>query len=156
MYIIVMLFFAFIILLLIWYFFKARVSSEGDYPASMTLPQDVKAERRQHPRTDVNWVVSMETPDGKIKARVTNISVGGAFVSCGKPLPVGEIFDLTMIGPENEPIAATAQVVWTNVNVPAEKVVNLGMGVRFIHMSDRHIQLVRRFLRENDELANKH
>jgi hypothetical protein len=55
-----------------------------------------------------------------------------------------------MIGPNNEPVVATAQVVWSNVNVPDEKVINRGMGVRFIKMSDRHIQLVGQILKESN------
>jgi hypothetical protein len=50
---------------------------------------------------------------------------------------------MTMIGPENEPVIATAQVAWSNANMPEEKVINRGMGVRFIKMSDRHIELVK-------------
>jgi hypothetical protein len=50
---------------------------------------------------------------------------------------------MIMIGPENEPVLATAQVAWSNASMPEEKVINRGMGVRFINMSDRHIQLVK-------------
>ena len=106
-------------------------------------------ENREHPRADINWPVSMETPDGTIKAEVKNISVGGAFICCEKPLPIGETFRLTMTGPDNEPVIATAKVAWSNVNVPEDKVINRGMGVRFIKMSDRHIQLVRQMFQEN-------
>jgi len=92
----------------------------------------------------------METPDGTIEAEIRNISLGGALICCKKPLPIGEVFRLTMIGPNNEPVVATAQVVWSNVNVPDEKVINRGMGVRFIKMSDRHIQLVGQILKESN------
>jgi hypothetical protein len=47
-------------------------------------------------------------------------------------------------------VIATAQVVWSNVNVPDEKVINRGMGVRFIKMSDRHIQFVGQILQESN------
>jgi len=50
---------------------------------------------------------------------------------------------MIMIGPGNEPVLATAQVAWSNANMSEEKVINRGMGVRFINMSDRHIQLVK-------------
>ena len=74
--------------------------------------------------------------------------MGGAFICCKKPLPVGAMFDVTMVGPDNEPVIATAKVVWSNSNVPDDKVINRGMGVRFIKMSDRHIQLVRQVCQE--------
>ena len=98
----------------------------------------------------LRWQVSMETPDGTIAADAKNISLSGAFICCAKPLPLGEVFLLTVTGPDNEPFTATAKVVWSNVNVPEEKVVNRGMGVRFIKMSDRHLRWVRHMLQESD------
>jgi hypothetical protein len=58
-----------------------------------------------------------------------------------------------MVSSGNEPVPATAKVVWSNVQVPDEKVVNRGMGVRFLKMSDRHIQLVRNLFQGSDEPA---
>jgi hypothetical protein len=34
----------------------------------------------------------METPEGTIEAEAKNISLGGAFISCEKPLPMGHVF----------------------------------------------------------------
>ena len=79
---------------------------------------------------------------------VKNMSLGGAFICCEKPLPLGEVFRLTLMGPDKESLTATAAVVWSNANIPT--VINRGMGVRFIKMSDRHIQLVRQLFQEND------
>jgi c-di-GMP-binding flagellar brake protein YcgR len=92
----------------------------------------------------------METADGALELKVKNISLGGAFLCCNKPLPMEKVFDLSIMGPDMEPMKATAQVVWSNVNVPEDKVINRGMGVRFLKMSDRHIQLVRQTCQENN------
>jgi uncharacterized protein (TIGR02266 family) len=147
------IFLAFILFFLAFYFLKSRISSDVDSHVSVNLPQQVKVERREHPRTDVNWPVTMEVPGGTIEARANNISLGGAFVCCKEPLPVGEVFHLTLRVPDNDPIAATAQVVWSNVNVPVDKVINRGMGVRFIQRSDRHTEIVRQLFQEGDEWA---
>lgn len=143
-------FLGFVIVFLVYYFWKIHNRSDLDLHPSVKLSQDVGSQRRQHPRANINWPVSMETPDGTIEAEVKNISLGGAFICCKKPLSVGDVFHLIMVVPENEPVKATAQVVWSNVNVPEEKVVNRGMGVRFIKMSDRHIQLVKQISQENN------
>jgi uncharacterized protein (TIGR02266 family) len=135
---------------MVYYFWKVRNDSERDYPAWATLPRNVETESRKHTRADIRWQVSMETPDGTIAADAKNISLSGAFICCEKPLPLGEVFRLTLAGPDNEPLTATAKVVWSNVNVPEEKVVNRGMGVRFIKMSDRHLRWVRHMLQESD------
>ena len=76
MYIIFPLFLAFILFFLVYYFLKARISSDVDSHVSVNLPKTVKVERRQHPRTDVNWPVTMETSDGTLETNVTNISLG--------------------------------------------------------------------------------
>jgi hypothetical protein len=142
--------FAVVLIVLLYYFLKGRNHSGFDYHTSMKLPQGVGEEKRKHFRVDINWRVLMETSDGVVEAEIKNISLGGAFICCKKPLPLEKVFPLTMIGPDNEHVIATARVVWSNVNVPNEKVINRGMGVRFIKMSDRHIQLVRQILQEGD------
>ena len=133
---------------LVYHFWKAENRTDSDYPTSVKAVQNSGRESRQYPRTDVSWPVSMEISERTISAEVKNISMGGAFICCKKPLPVGAMFDVTMVGPDNEPVIATAKVVWSNSNVPDDKVINRGMGVRFIKMSDRHIQLVRQVCQE--------
>jgi len=141
---------AFLIIWTVSYFWKMSNRSDVDSLTTGKLRQNGGAEKRQHPRFDVNWPASIETVYGTIAAEVKNISLGGAFICCKKPLQLRKIFRMTMIGPENEPLLVTAQVAWSNANMPEEKVVNRGMGVRFINMSDRHLQLVRQICKESN------
>jgi Tfp pilus assembly protein PilZ len=141
---------AFLIIWTVSYFWKMSNRSDVDSLTTGKLRQNGGAEKRQHPRFDVNWPVSIETIYGTITAEVKNISLGGAFICCKKPLQLRKIFRMTMIGPENEPLLVTAQVAWSNANMPEEKVVNRGMGVRFINMSERHLQLVKQICQESD------
>jgi uncharacterized protein (TIGR02266 family) len=127
----------------VYNFMKSGDRPSFDFQPPVKSSQRTGAERRQHPRIDVNWPVSIETPEGTINAEVKNISLGGAFIGCKKPLPIGHVFSMTMTGPDNEPVIATAEVVWSNENVPEDKVINRGIGVRFIKMSERHLQIVR-------------
>jgi hypothetical protein len=139
----IVFFLAFLVIWIVKYFWKMSNRSDLDSLASAKLRQNATEEKRQHPRVDINWPVSIETAYGTIEAEVKNISLGGAFICCKKPLQLRKVFRMTMIGPENEPVIATAQVAWSNANMPEEKVINRGMGVRFIKMSDRHIELVK-------------
>jgi len=145
----IVFFLGFLVVWLVYYFWKVHTDSDLDHPASSKLAQSTGKENREHPRVDIHWPVSMETPDGTIVAELKNMNVAGAFICCEKPLPVGETFRLTMTGPDKEPVIATAKVAWSNVNVPEDKVINRGMGVRFIKMSDRHIQLVRQMFQRS-------
>jgi len=146
----IVFFLAFLVIWIVSYFWKMSNRSDRDSLTSAKLPQNVGEEKRKHPRVDINWPVSIETAYGTIAAEVKNISLGGAFICCKKPLQLRKVFRMTMIGPENEPVLATAQVAWSNANMPEGKVINRGMGVRFINMSDRHIQLVRQLFQGSD------
>ncbi len=150
----IVIFAGFVIVLVVYYFLKAGFGFDVDSLRSVKVPQTplpgLGERKRIHPRADVNWSVSIETPEGTIEAELRNISLGGAFICCKKPMPVGEVLSLTITVPDNEPITATAVVAWSNVNLPDDRVINRGMGVRFIKMSDRHIQLVREVFQKND------
>jgi hypothetical protein len=152
-YIIIALFFLFLVVFLAYYFMKAGIGFDLDFRTSTKLPQKLPQglgeEMRIHPRADINWPVSLETSDGTIVAELRNISLGGAFICCQKPLPMGQVFCMSMLGPDNTPMTATAVVVWSNANLPNEKVIYRGMGVRFINMSERHIELMRQILQKN-------
>ena len=150
MYATILLFLGFVLVFVVYYLWKVRLGPELDYSTSVKLPHNVGEQKRSHPRAEINWPVSIETSDGTVKGEINNISLGGAFICCEKPLPIREIFHLTMMGPDHEPVVATAEVVWSNVNVPDAKVIHRGMGVRFIKMSDRHIQLVRQTFKEGE------
>ncbi len=146
----IVVFLAFLIFWTINYFWKMSNRSEADSLTIGKFRQNGGAEKRQHPRFDVNWPVSIETIYGTIAAEIKNISLGGAFISCSKPLRLKKIFNMTMMCPGYEPLLVTAQVAWSNANMPEDKVVNRGMGVRFINMSERHLQLVKQICQESD------
>jgi hypothetical protein len=146
----IILFLVFLIFWVVNYFWKMTNRSDLDSLTTAKLRQNGGEENRKHPSLDINWPVSIETTYGTIAAELKNISLGGAFICCKKPLQLRKVFRMTIIGPENEPLIATAQVAWSNANMPEEKVINRGMGVRFINMSDRHIQLVRQISQGSD------
>lgn len=141
--------FAFLIVWTVYYFWKTSNRSDLNSLTTAKLPQNSEEEKRKHPRVDINWPASIETSYGRMAGEVKNISLGGAFICCKKPLQLRKVFHMSMIGPENDPLTVTAQVAWSNANMLEEKVVNRGMGVRFIKMSDRHIQLVRQISQGN-------
>ena len=99
-YIILFIFLGFVLIFVAYYIFKAGIGFELSSPkftTSSEIPsQHPEEKNRIHPRIDVNWEISIETPDGPIAAELKNISFGGAFIRCKKPLAVGEVFRLTI------------------------------------------------------------
>jgi len=89
-------------------------------------------EKRVQPRLSVSWNASFAAPHGPGRAQLKDISLGGAFVVCPAPLPLSDRFQIVIELPDGTPLALNAEVVWSNANVPADMIVNRGMGVRFI------------------------
>ncbi|NVL93080.1 MAG: PilZ domain-containing protein [Desulfobacterales bacterium] len=126
-----------IIVVLIWClnaYLKKRILSDQGAHTPVKSHEAVQEERRQHPGVDFTLPVRVETPNGTIEAEMKNIGLGGAFVCCQKVLPLGETFVLTIEPPDHKRLTLNAEVVWSNINVPDEKIVNRGMGIRFIQI----------------------
>jgi Tfp pilus assembly protein PilZ len=129
-----------VILFLFWSFsryFKKRLAPESSGQFISPLIKEPWEEKRQHPRVAVSWNATAETPDGVIDVQLKDISLGGAFVVCDKPMALQEKFRLAIKIPEQEPLELNAEVVWSNFNVPADKVVNRGMGIRFVENTEK-------------------
>lgn len=122
---------------LFWFvrvYFKKRTGAE---PASSVTPAPPLRtssweEKRSQPRLAVSWRAAFAGPRGDSSAQLKDISLGGAFVVCANPLPLGERFRITIDLPGRGPLELQAEVVWSNINVPPDRVINRGMGIRFI------------------------
>lgn len=127
----------FVGLVLFWFvrvYFKKRTTAEP--ASSATPPPPLRAssweEKRSQPRLAVSWHAAFASLRGSSPAQLKDISQGGAFVVCANPLPLSERFLITMDLPGRGPLELKAEVVWSNINVPADRVINRGMGIRFI------------------------
>lgn len=148
-------------LLLMWVgvsYVRGRWRSEQGKVEPIKLQETRLEEKRQYPRAELKWPVTMEIPLGSVKAETKNISVGGAFLCCENPLVTRQVFALSIEIPDHEPLDVTGEVVWNNANVPDDKVVTRGMGIRFIQISaeGRHLikSAVENYL-EKDEKNEK-
>ena len=91
-----------------------------------------REEKRRQSRVAVSWQASMETSQGTIPVQLKNISHSGAFVVCPEPMALNEKFRMIIDAPNQDPLPLQAEVVWSNANVPDDKVVHRGMGIRFV------------------------
>jgi Tfp pilus assembly protein PilZ len=142
--------------LIIFWFFHTFIKRKLGAEKSVQLPNSAVKfngkELRRHPRMEVAWPATMEIPHGSIKARLKDISLGGAFVICREPIALNEKFRLYLEVPGEETFALNAEVVWSNMNVPEEKVIHRGMGIRFVQNTNtarkRLEKAISRHLRE--------
>ena len=93
-------------------------------------------EKRQFPRGQFKWSVTMQTSQGVINTETHDISVNGAFLRSWEPLEPGEVFKMFINVPTlDRPLLVDAKVVWTSADVVDYAVASRGMGVQFIKMS---------------------
>jgi hypothetical protein len=78
----------------------------------------------------------IEQSQGYTKVGIKELSLIGAFVTCPHPLPVGDNFQIKLIIKKGKSLTLTADVLWNNLNVPQDQIVNRGMKIRFLQVSD--------------------
>ena len=125
--------------ILLWFLrtlFKRRVAKQQSHQMASSDQKTSWEEKRKHPRVSISWPARLEAPDGPMEVQLKDISLGGAFVVCPHPLALSEKFRVAIDPPEQSSLELNAEVVWSNANVPEDKIINRGMGIRFIENSD--------------------
>ena len=125
--------------LIVFWFFHSFIKRKLGAEQFVQLPGNTAfngKEMRRHPRMKVAWPAAMEIGHASIKVRLKDISLGGAFVICRESIALNEQFRLYIEVPDDETFALNAEVVWSNMNVPEEKVIHRGMGIRFVQNTD--------------------
>jgi len=90
-------------------------------------------DNRHFARAHVKWAVSISTDDSSRDGVTTDLSPSGAYIRCGRPLRLNEVFDLTIDVPDSDwLIEAKAEVVFSNIYGPDDDISPRGMGVRFL------------------------
>jgi hypothetical protein len=145
-------------LILLWFlrmFFKRRMAKHHSNQMLAAKSKTSWEEKRKHPRIAISWPGRMETSQDSMTIQLKDISAGGAFVVCASPPPLNETFRLTINAPDYDALTLNAEVVWSNANVPEDKVINRGMGVRFIKNTDEDRSslnhIIVSYLKENEE-----
>ena len=120
----------------------------GDDISGTAIPtreeQSLGRERRQFPRVEVSWPVTMLTAQGPIHGEITNISLGGAFVHCLEEPDASEPFRMVITVPDSRRfIRATARVARSNIYNPDDVDELSGIGVRFVDISEDDRQYIR-------------
>ncbi|MEJ2234662.1 MAG: PilZ domain-containing protein [Syntrophobacterales bacterium] len=103
------------------------------------MPQQ---ERRKHLRAKVVWPVIMENNRNIISGETQDISVGGAYIRCRKPLKPLEVSMYVSVSLLSPRIRAMAEVVRSEVIGSANGVDYYGIGVRFVAISDEGLELI--------------
>ncbi|MEJ2100402.1 MAG: PilZ domain-containing protein [Desulfobacterales bacterium] len=113
-------------LVIIWFFnafIKRKLGTDQPSQLVASSQKSKWEEKRQYPRVAISWPIELEPPYESIKVQLKDISRGGAFIFCQKPLPLNEKLRLCIKVPEQEELLLNAAVVWSNINVPQDEVI---------------------------------
>ena len=94
-------------------------------------------EKRQHPRAEIAWPVILKNNREIISGETKNISAGGAYIRCRKPLKPTEVLMHISVSLLSPRIRALAEVVRSDIHEPAKNNASYGIGIRFIAISDK-------------------
>ena len=125
--------------ILLWFLrmlFKRRMAKQQGHQMAGGDQKISWEEKRKHPRVSISWPARINPADEPMTVQLKDISLGGAFVVCQQPLPLSRKFRIAIEPPEQSHLEMNAEVVWSNANVPEDKIINRGMGIRFINNSD--------------------
>jgi uncharacterized protein (TIGR02266 family) len=92
----------------------------------------MEEDRREHNRFEVAYPVTMATSQGTQEGKTRNLSAGGAFICCRKPLHPGERFSLSVELPTGLPLRMSAEVIWSRPAAGEDESNMCGMGARFL------------------------
>ena len=125
----------FVGLILFWFvsmYLKKRLASDQAAQSHTPSTKTSWEEKRRHPRIAISWQAFIEISGQTDSVQLKDISLGGAFVVCAEPLALNDKLKISIRIPNQEPLRLNAEVVWSNSNMPADRVINRGMGIRFI------------------------
>jgi hypothetical protein len=100
-------------------------------------------ERRNMPRINVNWPVTIITSQGTIEGESRNITASGVFIHCKKKLPEDEVYQMIIRLPNEKQIIVKGRMMWSNLSSREDTGVLMDMGFSFIKMSEEDQQILR-------------
>ena len=98
-------------------------------------------ETRMHPRTHVNWPTVIETSQGSIAGKTSDISVAGVFILSSAEPELDQRISIILEPPGARSIRVIGKMVWSdNFDLDDKKV--FGMAIRFIAISPEDQQYI--------------
>jgi c-di-GMP-binding flagellar brake protein YcgR len=108
---------------------------------------DTSIERRRCSRVLLGCPVMVTSSLGIMMGQIIDISLGGAFICCKKPLSLKEILELQFrISPASPTLTLRGEVVRTDVHCLANEIRCHGMGVQFNEISPDNRRVIQGFV----------
>lgn len=99
-------------------------------------------ERRERPRVNNKWPVTLVLSNSQIEGEVDNISPLGAYICLKKSSPLEKSFLVIIKPPNRRTLSVRAEIIWTETISSDDGELRTGVGVRFLHISDADSQFL--------------
>ena len=101
-----------------------------------------QSERREYPRAEAKWPVTLITPEGQIEGEIENFTPKGLFVSCSEVPPSEGIIRLVIKVPGRPTMNVAGKVIWSTIIDTTESGARLGVGIQFTEISESDLKVL--------------
>jgi hypothetical protein len=101
-----------------------------------------QSDRREYPRADVKWPVTLITPEAQIEGEIENFTPKGLFVSCAEVPPSEGILRLVIKVPGRPTMNVAGKVIWSTIIDTTESGARLGVGIQFTEISEGDLKVL--------------
>jgi len=98
----------------------------------------INQQRRLTFRIEVEWPVTLQTAQGSVEGKISNISAGGAHIRCTEHLDLNEPVHMTISAPGRDPVNVTAIVIWSDKKDESNRPRVIGVKFTEISATDLH------------------
>lgn len=105
-----------------------------------------------YPKARIKWAVLIENGEHSFEGVTLILNPNGAYIGCAKPLNLYQVCNVTIKVPDSDnPIKATAEVVFSNKYGPDDNISPRGMVVRFLNISGEDRKVIAKEVLQNIE-----
>ena len=106
-------------------------------------------EKRNKPRIQVKWPITIYTKKGPVKGESRNITSAGIFIHCEKELRLNEVCRMRIRPPQKQSVEVEGRLIWSNLDGLDSNGPYSGMGFSFVKCSAEDLRLL-------DEVISRH
>ena len=95
-----------------------------------------QTEKRNKPRIQVKWPITIYTREGPISGESRNITSAGIFIHCKEELRLNEVCRMRIQPPKKQSVEVQGQLIWSNLDGLDSQGPYSGMGFSFVKCSE--------------------
>ena len=114
-----------------------------------------QSERREYPRAEGKWAVTLITPEAQIEGEIENFTPKGLFVSCAEAPPSEGILRVVIKVPGRATMNVAGKVIWSTIIDATESGSMLGVGIQFTEISESDLRVLQQAMSEQHRAEEK-